>query len=133
MVFHGLVLGNLRQVPRQEGRQSWWTGEGRSSGRVDRPQGLTGIAEELRTQGERETQWDGPRGQSHELCHGDPSGFTGEVFLGQKVSFWFLLLLFSGHAACGILVPQPIPRPLQWKLGVLTAGPPGKSQKVFAR
>ena len=41
--------------------------------------------------------------------------------------------LWPRYAACGILVPRPgmEPVPLQWKHGVLTTGPPGKSLKVY--
>ena len=45
--------------------------------------------------------------------------------------FFFYYIYIFGHAACGILVPQPgikpMPHPLQWKRGVLTTGPPRKS------
>ena len=43
-----------------------------------------------------------------------------------------VVFFWPHHAACGILVPQPgiEPRPPQWKLGILTSGPPGKSQIV---
>ena len=37
------------------------------------------------------------------------------------------VFLFFGHAACGILVPQPGIEPVQGKHGVLTPGPLGKS------
>ena len=45
---------------------------------------------------------------------------------------WAIALYFcSHHRACKILVPQPgikpMPCPLQWKSGILTTGPPGKS------
>ena len=60
-----------------------------------------------------------------------PSQMIGIVFLRSEfchiylVSFWLLF----GCATCGILVPRPgiEPVPLQWKLEVLTTGPPGKS------
>ena len=45
-------------------------------------------------------------------------------------SFQYHLYLFSWSncGTCGILVPQRMnPHPLQWKHGVLTTGPPGKS------
>ena len=47
----------------------------------------------------------------------------------QRLFFMFWLLL----AACGILAPRPgiNPTPLQWKHGVLTTGPPGKSPQRF--
>ena len=43
-------------------------------------------------------------------------------------SFWFFI--FWPHLTWGILVPRPgiAPCLLQWKQGVLTTGPPGKSQ-----
>ena len=43
----------------------------------------------------------------------------------------FACFLFQpSHTACGILVPTPgiEPKPRHWKLGVLTTGPPGRSQ-----
>ena len=45
---------------------------------------------------------------------------------------WVLFFFFSPrHTACRILVPYPgiEPVPLQWRCGVLTTGPPGKSQE----
>ena len=32
---------------------------------------------------------------------------------------------------CGIVVPQPVPLPLQWKLQVLTTGLSGNSQHTL--
>ena len=49
-----------------------------------------------------------------------------------SLSFFF----FFGPAACGILVPDQGSKfsPLQWELGILTTGPPGKSWNVhFSR
>ena len=45
-------------------------------------------------------------------------------FLFFSFHFW------PRHMACGILVPDQGSklRPLHWKRGVLTTGPPGKSQ-----
>ena len=49
---------------------------------------------------------------------------VSQDFLSEVFFFFF----FGPCAACGILVPWPgNPCPLQWKCGVLTAGPPGKS------
>ena len=78
--------------------------------------------------------------------------FFGKVFVQLICSFFFFLVPFllghdfflhvpcvcfcfcflPCHMACEILVPQPgdqvsNPCPLQWKHGVLTTGPPGKS------
>ena len=49
-------------------------------------------------------------------------------FYWSLVDFFFFWLCFL---VCGILVPQPgiEPVPLQWKCGVSTTGPPGKSLK----
>ena len=47
--------------------------------------------------------------------------------------FFFIYLFWLCHEACGILVPHQgsnLP-PLQWKCGVLTIGPSGKSLLVF--
>ena len=53
--------------------------------------------------------------------------FTTVFLLNSSSTFFFFWLC---HTACGILVPQPgiKPPPLNWKHGVLTTGPPGKSQ-----
>ena len=52
---------------------------------------------------------------------------TWEFLLLVCVDFFFFFWLH--HAACRILVPDQGSNscPLQWKLGVLTTGPPGKS------
>ena len=48
--------------------------------------------------------------------------------------FFFKLIFWPRHTACGILIPDQgsNPRPLHWKHRVLTTGPPGSSLKVFA-
>ena len=44
-------------------------------------------------------------------------------------SFYFFFWLC--HMTCGIVVPQPVPIPLQWKLQVLTTGLSGNSQHTL--
>ena len=48
----------------------------------------------------------------------------------EKAFFFFFFFFWLIQVACGILVPQSVidPHPLQWKLRVLTTGPPGNSQ-----
>ena len=48
----------------------------------------------------------------------------------KKIMFFWLHCV-----VCGILVPRPgkEPVPLQWKLGVLTMGPPGKSLLFYLK
>ena len=60
--------------------------------------------------------------------------FFGKLSLPQTLLFlwdWFFcfFVFWLCYTACGMLVPRPgiEPRPWQWKRGVLTTGPPGKS------
>ena len=48
-------------------------------------------------------------------------------------SFLFFFFFWLHHSRCRILVPDQgsNPRPLQWKRGVLTTGPPGKSPDTW--
>ena len=57
--------------------------------------------------------------------------FRFRIFVTK--AFFFFFFLWLHYAAYGILVPQQgsNPRPLHWKCGVLTTGPPGKSHKGF--
>ena len=50
------------------------------------------------------------------------------------LSSFFLIFLFFGHMAHGILVPRPEiePVPLPWKRGALTTGPPEKYSCFFS-
>ena len=72
-----------------------------------------------------------------------PNGFFEELiqvfstppsFFPLTFSYWYVILFFwPCQAACRILVLLPAiePMPLQWKGGVLTTGPQGKSLEFF--
>ena len=62
--------------------------------------------------------------------HGHPQWLLPTPQHYSKLLSLILSLFFFGCVAYGVFVPRPgmEPTPLQWKLGFLTTGPPGKSR-----
>ena len=72
------------------------------------------------------------------FCMSDPEISFNSQYLklgivDNTIQIFFFFLAAQYCAACGILVPWPGINlcPLQWKGGVLTTGPPGKSPDFF--
>ena len=57
--------------------------------------------------------------------------YLGRLGLPRHSVFSFFFFFWPPSTACGILIPDHGLNlcPLQWKCGVLTAGPPGKSPR----